>query len=129
MPCPYAERRGALVYCKVSGKTVNPIAYPCLGTKYDACPYYRQARQKAEAEEAKPAAKPEAKPAAREARPPTARAARPRRASVGIRGLTRLGGLPDSCLECIFYAKGKAWCLILGSRVENAEEPPCSKAA
>ena len=126
MPCPYAERRGALVLCKVKGKTVNPIAYPCLGTKYEACPYYRQAQQAKPREEK--AEKPGPRPSPpREARPKPqpARAAQEARQR-GLLGLTRLGGLPSTCEECVFYVKARAWCLVLGARVESPGAPPCA---
>ncbi len=119
MPCPYAERRGALVLCKVTGKTVNPIAYPCLGTKYHACPYYIQKQEQARAEAA--AGKAEAKPA----RPPQAPSAARPAAGHGLLGLTRLGGLPSTCRECIFYIKIRDWCLILGSDLEDPDTPAC----
>lgn len=42
MPCPYAERKGALVYCRLAKKKVNPLAYPCLGNKYKKCKIYKK---------------------------------------------------------------------------------------
>ncbi len=42
MPCPFAERKGALVYCKLAKKKVNPLAYPCLGNKYVRCKIYKK---------------------------------------------------------------------------------------
>ena len=43
MPCPFAERRGTIVICRVIGRTVNPMVMPCLGRTYDKCRHYREA--------------------------------------------------------------------------------------
>ena len=55
MPCPYAERKGPAVYCRLIGKKVNPLAFPCLTDKYEKCRYYRRHAAEAKREE-KPAA-------------------------------------------------------------------------
>ncbi len=91
MPCPYAEKRGAVVFCKAINKIVNPFVMPCLSNRYTRCKYYRAAEERKAAEavvegreevtaataverrEAEPAVA-EATPAAKEeveARPPT----------------------------------------------------------
>ncbi len=43
MVCPYAERRGFIVYCKLIGRHVNPLTRPCISGDYTKCPDYRQA--------------------------------------------------------------------------------------
>ncbi|MEB2836305.1 MAG: hypothetical protein GSR80_001120 [Desulfurococcales archaeon] len=153
MPCPYAERRGAIVYCKAAGKPVNPLAFPCLTNRYQRCRYYREAEaRKARAAEeaapppseaAKPAAQPvqapavEAPPAAPQAQaeaPATAGEAGEARAEQApaperprIRGLTADGRPARNCLECIFYSEALGRCLLLGVNVEDPYNPPCAQ--
>ncbi len=43
MVCPYAERRGFIVYCKLLRKHVNPLTRPCISGDYTRCPDYRRA--------------------------------------------------------------------------------------
>lgn len=119
MPCPYAERRGALIYCKASGKTVNPLTFPCLSDRYTACRYYKEARAKAGEAAGKPtaAAAPRAAPARVEERPQPPR---------GVMGVRRDGSPPSACSECVFYVKTRSWCLLLGEKVEDPQRPPCA---
>ncbi len=42
MTCPYAERKGFIVYCRLTGKHVNPLTRPCLSGDYTRCPDYRE---------------------------------------------------------------------------------------
>ncbi len=39
--CPLGERRGILVYCKVQGKLVSPIRYPCE-SKWQHCQFIKK---------------------------------------------------------------------------------------
>ncbi len=118
MPCPYAERKGTLVVCKVRGTPVNPLAYPCLGEKYANCPIYAKAERETAIEEAK-----EAKPAAPVTPAPTTAPSPPTRR--GSLGMTRAGEKPGECGECVFYSKSRRWCFILGTSVNNPALPPC----
>ena len=151
MPCPYAERRGAIVYCKAAGKPVNPLAFPCLTNRYQRCRYYREAQaRKAKApEEATPPPREAAEPAAQPVKPqppPTQTPAAPRapaeapatagEAQAGqapaperprIRGLTADGRPARNCLECIFYSEALGRCLLLGVNVEDPYNPPCAQ--
>lgn len=53
--CPYGEKRGAAVYCKASGKVVNPLVMPCGSPNYVKCRFYREAKKKEREERATPA--------------------------------------------------------------------------
>ncbi|AEM38161.1 hypothetical protein Pyrfu_0289 [Pyrolobus fumarii 1A] len=52
MKCPYAERKGFIVHCKLTGKHVNPFTRPCISGNYTKCPEYREYMSK-KREEAK----------------------------------------------------------------------------
>ncbi len=54
--CPYGEARGATVYCRAAGRTVNPLVMPCRSPNYPRCRFYREAeeRRKAEAKAERP---------------------------------------------------------------------------
>ena len=43
MTCPYAERRGFIVYCKLTKRYVNPLTRPCISGDYTKCPEYQSA--------------------------------------------------------------------------------------
>lgn len=117
MPCPYAERKGTLVVCKIRGAPVNPLAYPCLGEKYPNCPIYARWAKEAPALEAK-----ETKPVAATGETAVAPAPPSRR---GALGLTRAGEKPGKCGECVFYSKTRRWCFVLGTTISNPTVPPC----
>lgn len=117
MPCPYAERKGTLVVCKVRGAPVNPLAYPCLGEKYPNCPIFARAAKEAPAAEAR-----EAKPIATAGEAAAMPAPVSRR---GLLGLTQSGDKPSECGQCVFYSKTRRWCFILGATVGNPATPPC----
>jgi len=110
VPCPYAERRGAAVYCRAAGRKVNPLAFPCLTDRYERCRYYKPPG--------------EAGARGREAE----EAARPReRGEPETLGLTLDGRRPRSCRECIYYGSRTGVCLLLGVTVEDPERPPCAR--
>lgn len=44
--CPYGEPRGAAVYCKALGRTVNPLILPCRSPNYPRCRFYAEAEKK-----------------------------------------------------------------------------------
>ena len=48
--CPYGEPRGAAVYCKASGRTVNPLVLPCRSPNYPRCRFYVEAEKRRERE-------------------------------------------------------------------------------
>jgi len=134
LPCPYAERRGALVYCRARGGPVNPLAFPCLTERYQNCRFYREAeaRKKAEKEAPPTEAAPREAPAAPAA--PKAReeagGAQPKPAPApATRGLTADGRPARSCRECIFYSESLSRCLLLGVKVDDPDRPPCATKA
>ncbi len=49
MPCPYAERRGAVVFCRAVNRVVNPFVMPCLSERYTRCRFFQEAQKKAAA--------------------------------------------------------------------------------
>ncbi len=56
MTCPYAERKGFIVYCKLTGRYVNPLTRPCISGDYTKCPEYQsKLAEKGERVAAKPA--------------------------------------------------------------------------
>lgn len=142
MVCPYAERKGPIVICGVTGKKVNPLAYPCLTDKYEKCKYYRQAQEAKKPEkamverEAKPAAPPKPQlapaPPAREASGPQGPGlgrikARKRALARETKGLTLDGRKPTNCLECIYYGSKTQTCLLLGVEIKDPYDPPCAR--
>jgi len=114
LPCPYAERRGPLVYCRAAGRPVNPLAFPCLTNRYEACRYYREAEARAAGEEARAP-----QPPGRGRGPAGARR---------TRGLTRAGEPASNCRECVFYIKSISYCTLLGVEVSDPDDPPCAEA-
>ncbi len=50
--CPYGEARGSLVYCRVVGRTVNPLVMPCTSRRYERCRYYPKGEASREARRA-----------------------------------------------------------------------------
>jgi len=126
MPCPYAEKRGVVVYCKAIGKPVNPLAYPCLTERYRTCRFYL------EAEARKAAARREARQPAEAAGAGATIPQRPRvveapRQVIETRGLTVDGKPARNCLECVFYSDASKLCLLLGVKVEDPNNPPCAR--
>jgi len=107
VPCPYAERRGAAVYCRAAQRKVNPLAFPCLSDRYERCRYYKPPREAGESQAAEAAGR-----------------AAPERETMG---LTLDGRRPRSCRECIYYGARTGVCLLLGATVEDPEEPPCAR--
>ncbi|MCE4625778.1 MAG: hypothetical protein F7C35_07965 [Desulfurococcales archaeon] len=149
MPCPYAERKGALVYCKAAKKKVNPLTYPCLSkTRYVKCKYYREAAKKIEAgvkaketpptvrEQPKPAAPPaiQSQPQAQPTITPPISASAPVEPSQTVtmkryrtKGMTLAGRPARTCLECIYYGSRTKTCILLGIEVKDPFNPPCAE--
>ncbi len=129
MPCPYAERKGPAVYCRLIGRKVNPLAFPCLTDKYEKCRYYRRHAAEAKREE-KPSAA-QAAPRREAIQAPPRPVAAPSPAPGGrrgeVKGLTLDGRKPRTCLECIYYGTKTRTCLLLGIPVDNPEDPPCAR--
>jgi hypothetical protein len=132
MPCPYAEKRGALVFCRATGKLVNPLAFPCLTDRYETCRFYKEAKAR-EAKEEKAKAKvppstehPVASRAGEAERPSESVAARQQ--TLATRGLTADGRPARNCLECVFYSEATKTCLLLGVKVEDPNNPPCARS-
>ncbi|MEB3788327.1 MAG: hypothetical protein GSR72_00345 [Desulfurococcales archaeon] len=111
MACPYAERQGAAVYCKVLRKRVNPLAYPCLSKKYEKCKVYQEKEKYLQETEPR-----------EQAEQVTVQAQRPRQERrIGI----RLDGSPARhCRECIYYGRTGV-CLLLGVEIKDPNNPPC----
>ena len=136
MPCPYAEKKGPIVYCKLTGKKVNPLAFPCLTNKYTRCKYYRKAgevkrdEEKAKAEE-KPVTPQEAQKQALPQPPPSQPSISvnppPTTSRRETKGMTIDGRKPSNCLECIYYGAKTRTCLLLGITVKDPYDPPCAK--
>ena len=149
MPCPYAERKGALIYCKAAKKRVNPLTYPCLSkTRYVKCKYYREAAKRIEEEVKVKEVKPPALPAAPRPAPsisqapskpqptitPPLSASAPIEPSQAVtmkryktKGM-RLDGKPArTCLECIYYGSRTKTCILLGVEVKDPFNPPCAE--
>jgi len=135
LPCPYAEKKGPVVYCKLIGKKVNPLAFPCLTNRYERCKYYRQRAQAAKppASESTTPPQPSQQAAPQPPPPPaTVRAGAPQARPAGqargeTKGLTLDGRRPSNCLECIYYGAKTKTCLLLGVTVEDPYDPPCAK--
>ncbi|MCE4619628.1 MAG: hypothetical protein F7C33_01245 [Desulfurococcales archaeon] len=137
MPCPYAEKKGPIVYCKLTGKKVNPLAFPCLTNKYTKCKYYRKASEEKQAE--KKVEKEEKQPAPPETQipaplrpapsPQPSTSTKPAEAPVRAetKGMTLDGRRPSNCLECIYYGAKTHTCLLLGITVKDPYDPPCAK--
>lgn len=129
MPCPYAEKKGMVVFCKAINQKVNPLSYPCLTDRYDKCAHYRKAEEaKAKTPAAAaPPAQPQPPPTAQ---PPPAQKAPPLQPTLlsgSTRGLTLQGTRPVRCLECVYYGSKTGICLLLGVEVKNPYDPPCTR--
>ncbi|NPA85587.1 MAG: hypothetical protein GXO07_06260 [Crenarchaeota archaeon] len=118
--CPYGEKKGFAVFCRLLGQKVSPLKYPCTSDHYEKCPVYQERAEKREEapkevpREPPPPPKKEAKEEA--PKPPPQRPAtfkRPEEAS--------------NCFECIFYSELTRMCLKLKIRVEDPYNPPCKK--
>jgi len=102
--CPYAEKKGAAVYCRAAGRKVNPLAFPCFTDRYEKCRYYKQAR----ASEA----------------PRREEEARPKRR---LKGITKDLRQPRDCTECIYYGVRTGTCLLLKIPIPDPKNPPCAE--
>ncbi len=137
MPCPYAEKKGPIVFCKAIKKNVSPFSYPCLTKdKWKRCRHYREAEKRKALE--KPAAQasqpeiptptPAATPVARSETTEPAQKVQVERREVRTKGI-RLDGSPARhCLECIYYGSKTRTCLLLGVEVKDPYDPPCAKS-
>ncbi len=132
--CPYAERKGLAVFCKLANKKVSPLRYPCFSSHWQKCPIYREMAPKQE-EESK-AAEVSTEGASSgvdsrvEKRISTSRAtatSAPTPRSIG-KGFKR----PEeakTCYECIFYSELTGMCLKLKIRVDDPNNPPCKRGS
>jgi hypothetical protein len=130
--CPYAERRGPLIYCKAAGKVVNPLAFPCRSKdKYVNCIYYRQAQQKKATEQGVQPQKPETtgeKPLQPPPQPAKSTSEEGEIEQPATKGITIDGRPARNCLECIYYGERTKICLLLGVEVKDPYNPPCREA-
>jgi len=133
MPCPYAEKRGAIVFCKAIGGPVNPLAFPCLTGRYEMCRYYREAKAREAEAKAVEIQSRAVRAVTSEAptREEVERVAGTKAATAGpaptTRGLTVDGRPARNCLECVFYSEATKSCLLLGVKVEDPNNPPCAQ--
>ncbi len=141
MPCPYAEKKGPIVICKVTGKKVNPLAFPCLTNRYTRCKYYREAESKKAKPEVKPRAPieqpsiapPASVPSIKREETRASRTIEPVKETVHVKGRGEVKGLtldgrkPRNCLECIYYGSKTKTCLLLGVTIKDPYDPPCAK--
>ncbi len=114
--CPQAERRDAAVYCRVLGRTVNPLAFPCMTARYERCRYYKPVEAPAAAEEK----------AAELARAARAEGVAAEPTAEGL-GLTAEGARAENCSECVFYGTLSKLCFLLNKPVYDPLEPPCRR--
>ncbi len=115
--CPHAERRDAAIYCRVLGRVVNPLAFPCMTTRYERCRNYKPVEVPARAGEERAAELARAAQAEGVVAEPTAE---------GL-GLTAEGARAESCSECVFYGSLSKLCFLLSRPVGDPLEPPCKK--
>jgi len=129
LACPYAERKGPIVICQLTGKKVNPISYPCLTDRYQRCKFYKEAR----APEARPVSKPEQvvekkiEPILTVKPTPKPTVTTRRKEGINTKGLTLYGGKPSNCTECIYYGAKTSTCLLLSIEIKDPYDPPCAK--
>ncbi len=122
--CPYAERKGLAVYCKLANKKVSPLRYPCFSSHWQKCPIYREMAPKLEAE--KKEERKEVKEERRvEEKPREAPAGRPALPSAGFKKPEEA----RTCHECIFYSELTGMCLKLKIRVKDPNNPPCKSGS
>jgi len=114
--CPYGEKKGLAVFCKLINEKVSPLKYPCTSDHYEKCPIY-QKYAKREAAEEKEA--PKSAPAT--APPPPLQAPRPAVKRVAFKRPEEA----ENCYECIFYSELTKMCLKLKVRVQDPYHPPC----
>lgn len=104
MVCPYARKRGPVVYCEIQKRTVSPLKYPCLTDKWSECEILKSVRKKEEEgikEVEVKMKESDEKPEIQE------QVERP------------------TCLQCPFYSRLTGKCVKYKIKVENPEEPPC----
>ncbi len=103
MVCPYAKKRGPVVYCEIQKKRVSPLKYPCLTDKWHECEVIKKVKraeegiQEVEVQMKESDEKPEIQ--------------------------SQLEKF--TCLQCPFYSKLTGKCVKYKIKVENPEEPPC----
>ncbi len=117
--CPYAERRGLAVFCKLANKKVSPLRYPCFSSHWDKCPIYREMAPKIEEERKKEEVKAES------TRPPSTPSETPRSVGKGFKKPEEA----RTCHECIFYSELTGMCLKLKIRVDDPNNPPCKRGS
>ncbi len=120
--CPYGEKKGFAVYCKILKKKVSPLKYPCMGD-YTHCPHYREAQS---ALESKITHEPEAVEEVLESRLPREE----RRVVVEEHKLPASTNfkppeLATDCRECVYYSSLTGYCMKLRVKVSDPRRPPC----
>ena len=118
--CPYGEKKGFAVYCKVLRKKVSPLKYPCMAD-YTKCPHYREAV--ASLKKTESASRPtevivEKIVEKRSGTPPSKTAA----------SLPTPFKPPEqarTCEECMFYSALTGYCMKLRVKVGDPRRPPC----
>jgi len=128
--CPYGEKKGFAVYCKVLRKKVSPLKYPCMGD-YTKCPHYREATEslkKVESEVPRGMGKEPSGVAIEKIA--EKRVAAPQTSSVSTRHVQPTSAfkppeLARTCEECMFYSSLTGYCMKLRIKVEDPTKPPC----
>ena len=117
--CPYGEKKGFAVYCRLAGKKVSPLKYPCTSEHYEKCPIYvKYAKEVREVRE-------EAPRVAEESAPIGERAGREVQRSA--QGGFKKPEEARTCHECIFYSELTNMCLKLRIKVDDPNNPPCKR--
>jgi len=117
--CPYGEKKGLAVFCKLLNEKVSPLKYPCTSDHYEKCPVYQKYAKK---EVEGVAQKETPRPAPTPAPPPSAQTPRP---STTKRVAFKRPEEAENCYECIFYSELTKMCLKLKIRVQDPYHPPC----
>ncbi len=105
MVCPYAKKRGPVVYCELLKKRVSPLRYPCLTERWHNCEAVKTKKEvkkdesirEVEVEMKESDEKPEIQ-----------------------NQLER-----PTCFQCPFFSRLTGICVKYRIRIENPEEPPC----
>ena len=119
--CPYAERRGLAVFCKLANKKVSPLRYPCFSSHWNKCPIYKEMAPKLQhKEEVK-----EVETKAGEGRVTNVTGGVPRGIGKGFKKPEEA----KTCHECIFYSELTGMCLKLKIRVDDPNNPPCKRGS
>ena len=117
--CPYGEKKGFAVYCKILRKKVSPLKYPCMGN-YEHCPHYREALKTGE-EATKTEHRRETVEAVVESKVEKTTSPKP------LPTEFKPPEQASTCYECVYYSSLTGFCMKLRVKVKNPNDPPCKK--